>query len=219
MIDSINKNMKTIKYAFLILTSLLLWTSNSQSQESEKLKAFKKQEHRFELRECEFYYNDQQIELYKPKSDIENVFGVSHSDGGDLSFYKNKPFYFLNEMITIQQKENLYASSLSIKFGNIDINAMLIHGYQDIPSMAKGEYILIDGVPFGHDVSVNQLNNELKKKNKLTFSVNTANLPDTKSSKRAYKDCINSPQFFILYNEADNLKEVSYEMHKPKNLD
>ena len=206
--------MKTIKLIFLVIASLFL--SSCTSQENARLEAFKKQEHRFEFRDCEFYYNDQRIELYKPKSYIENIFGTNYLDEGTVNFYRDKPLAFQAQIRSRQKKNIIDVSNLVITFMTVQSGNRNYEKFKDFYFIKDGEYILIDGIPFGHGVSINELNKALRVKGKLEFSGKFAGSSGIKA--RGYTDCENFPQFFISYNEKGELRKASYLIRKPKHL-
>ena len=83
--------------------------------------------------------------------------------------------------------------------------------------MQKGQYILIDGIPFGHGISMESLNRQLRKKGLQAFTGKFAGSSGIKA--KGYSACDNFPQFFIDYDENGKLHNFSYLIQKPKHLD
>ena len=199
-----------MKHYIYILLTLCLLSCNGQTSTSDALSTFAKQEHRFEVRGCEFFYNDQKIELYKPKADFIKMFG----DDFDTKYpdYHNTAPIVISEIIrSWEQSDILDVSSMMVRFWD-----SYEPGEEVLPSIGKGKYILIDGVPFGQGISVSELNQTLKKAGKQGFSNDFAGTSDIKG--RGHLECENFPQFFIRYDEEGKLNVFSYLIKKPKHL-
>ena len=204
-----------MKHYIYILLTLCLLSCNGQTSTSDALSTFAKQEHRFEVRGCEFFYNDQKIELYKPKADFIKLFGDDFSKVN--SRYHNTAPIVLHEKIrSWEQSDILDISSMFISFEKLKPSDKYYESYKDFPVMKKEQYILIDGVPFGHGVSISKLNQNLKQQGKQGFSGSFAGSTGIKG--RGHLECENFPQFFINIGEKGQLKAFSYLQHKPKHL-
>ena len=204
-----------LKKIALALITLVVVGCNGQST-SAALEAYKKQEHRFEVRACEFFYNEKRVELYKPKSYYENIWGTNYKDYGTTNFYYDKPFVFKDEIRSLKQKNIRDVVQLSIKFWQANPEKKNYNRYKDFPYMKKGQYILIDGIPFGHGVSMKSLNRQLRNKGLQAFTEKFAGSSGIKA--KGYSTCENFPQFFIHFSKDGELENVKYEIDKPKHL-
>ena len=202
-------------YIYIVLTLCLL-SCNGQTSTSDALSTFAKQEHRFEVRGCEFFYNDQKIELYKPKADFIKMFGDDFNTK-KTDYHNTIPIVLSEQIRSWEQSDILDVSSIFLRFRKAIPSDKHYESYKGLPTIKKRKYILIDGIPFGHDISLSELNRNLKKQGKQGFSSSFAGSSGIKG--RGHLECENFPQFFINYNENGELQAFSYEQqHKPKNL-
>ena len=185
------------------------------SEQGKALEAYKKQEHRFEVRACEFFYNEQRVELYKSLQYYEDIFGNDFRDVNSL-YHKRIPIILLDQIRSLKQKDIKDISSLRIKFWQANPEKKNYNRYKDFPHMKKGQYILIDGIPFGHGISMESLNRQLRNKGLQAFTGKFAGSSGIKA--KGYSACENFPQFFISYNREGNLERLSYLIDKPKHL-
>ncbi|GEM_PF-4178109 len=127
--------------------------TNSISKQDSALQAYKAQKHRFKVKLCKLYYNDQQVRL-DSLHNFEKIFGKNYT-ANEIGFYKDVPLSFQWKNKSYEDTINRFVYRLSIRLShspsyqhNIDIGAT--HRNNRIDSIAHASpvlkgYMLIDG--------------------------------------------------------------------------
>lgn len=119
-----------MKKTYFLITMLLVLIACKQAKEKplntalnekpamneqDAMAAYKAQEHRFEIKTCKLYYNEQQVVLDSLKL-FEKVMGKNYEFGNDY-FYKDKPISFQAKILKRGEPyEMVY--SIAIKLAN-----------------------------------------------------------------------------------------------------
>ena len=139
---------------------------------TDPMNAYRSQEHRFEIRGCQLFYNEQHVVL-DSLHNFEKIFGNNYNtEGYKQKYFTDKPIEFYIKACKVSEGEyRPCIERLSILMSHkekYDLNYSWDSVNSLMPSLEG--YILYDGVLVDEDTRIEDLNEQLKAKGKHMLS-------------------------------------------------
>src|SRR5690606_1236070 len=143
-----------------------------KAKKADAMETYRSQEHRFEIRGCQLFYNDQHVVLDSIKT-FERIMGDNYNSVDYIqNFYFDKPVEFYIKACKVSEGEyRPCIERLSILMSHkekYDLNYSWDSVNSLMPSLEG--YILYDGVLVDEDTRIEDLNEQLKAKGKHMLS-------------------------------------------------
>ena len=140
---------------------------------TDPMNAYRSQEHRFEIRGCQLFYNDQHVVLDSIKT-FERIMGDNYNSVDYIqNFYFDKPVEFYIKACKVSEGENRPCiGRLNILMSHKEgVRYDLSDSYDSIMSLrpALEGYILFDGVLVDANTRIEDLNRQLEANGKYTL--------------------------------------------------
>ena len=144
-----------------------------KAKKADAMATYRAQDHRFEIRGCQLFYNEQHVVL-DSLHNIEDIFGKNYNtDGYSHKYYTDKPVDFYIEACKVSEGEfRACVERLNILMSHKKgIRYDLSDSYDSIMSVrpALEGYILFDGVLVDANTRIEDLNRQLEATGKYTL--------------------------------------------------
>ena len=169
--------MRAFKFISHVLLFLIGCGEGAKGQQkatkADAMDTYLSQEHRFEIRGCQLFYNDQHVVLDSIKT-FERIMGDNYNSVDYIqNFYFDKPVEFYIKACKVSEGENRPCiGRLNILMSHKEgVRYDLSDSYDSIMSLrpALNGYILFDGVLVDANTKVEDLNRQLKANGKYTL--------------------------------------------------
>ena len=149
-----------------------------KAKKADAMEIYRSQDHRFEIRGCQLFYNEQHVVLVSLHN-IEDIFGKNYyTDGYSHKYYTDKPVDFYIEACKVSEEFRACVERLNILMSHKEgVRYDLSDSYDSIMSLrpALEGYILFDGVLVDANTKVEDLNRQLEANGKYPLGSSWGN--------------------------------------------